>query len=313
MKWWRRRRARWALRALDALWCGAELPRALGLGRGDLAKALKESPAVRGRYTDLVAVDVEAMAGPALSAADAALLGLDDISTGPAVRSFEERVLLATAPDTQPSGVRPRHLAWAGAAAAIAIALLVVVPRLATEADMAEPASEFAARSAAPAEAVQLPLALSGVCLTRGADGPVVVEANDEMSDAITCPEAASFQALVSDPHARALSVAVFAVQRSNSGEWSTVPHAPTPASTDPVRLEGSAAAQPVGRPHRLAVNHQAGGDGWLVVVARKDDITYADLERTMKVWEAGKVPAQSEADGWEAVTVRPFVVKGQR
>jgi hypothetical protein len=290
----------------------------------DVQLALSTSAGVRRRYAELVLLDesTRGYAGP--STEDAALLGLEPV---PKPRSgapgFEARVVLALAPAARPVTRRPLQLGFAAAAVATCALLLVwFLPQSTPEfpgspsaEKSAAPASdEYAPRGAPPSDSVvRMPLELSGVCLVTAPGGkPQTVPVEDSVSDGMRCPVHGSFQPVVSDPHARALSVAVFAVQRTNSGQWSAVPHAPTPASVQPVRLEATAAPQAVGRPHRLGVNHAANTAGWLVVVGRRADISYADVEDTMKLWTRGRFPAQAAGEEWETVVVRPFRVEGQ-
>ncbi len=324
MNFWARRRARWAIRVLDAIWCGEEVPSALGLSAADLRVALSHA-GVRRRYAELVAADEVTTGATGLSATDAALLGLDAAECTAAPQDgFEARVALHLGPEV---GARAPGRTWqfgfaAAAVAAAALLLVVYLPQQPSPtlsdapgaSKHAPAAEEFAVRGAeSPADA-GLSIVLSGVCLLPGPEGtPVVVNVEDSESEGMACPVNGSFQPVVSDPLARGLSVAVFAVQRSNSGQWSAVPHAPTPASVEPVRLEATATPQPVGRPHRLGVNHAAETTGWLVVIARKDPIGYPELEETMKIWSQGTFPAQSKGDPWDGVAFRPFRVKGER
>ena len=316
MSWWKRRRARWALRAFDALWCGEELPRGLWLSAADLPLALAQSASVRARYDHLAVLDAATSPG-GMSADDVALLGLEPAESAHPCATFEARVLAAIAPRrTAVSRRAQMGIAAAAVAASVVLAFFLPLGSNPGAPESAPPAAAKADDFAPRGDAIGSPrLVLSGACVVPGPDGAPIVRAERPLS----CPASGSLQPIVADPLARGLSVAVFALQPTKTGQWSAVPHAPTPASVGAVRLDATAAPQSVGRPHRVGVNHSEGA-GYLVVVARSRDIGWDELERTMELWTRGlvappagphaplEVPA-ALAQGWEAVAVEPFEV----
>ncbi len=318
MKWLQTKRDAWATRALDALWAGQEPRLSWWFGPKALAAALEHNANLRSRCDVLAVLELE-LSGttPQLSAADADLLGLEATDNGPSYTSFETRLHTYLAGVDTEDPVKTQALAISGGlAVAIVLALLLWMPGY-------EPLDDgFQARGAGPAPAHQLEV--SALCIGESQGNPVVRLGAEQ--GRLSCQLSESFQVTVADPGASGPYVAAFVLANDGIDGLRAIPHVPTPTRPQAFRMKPHAGAQPVGRPHRLSVNHPV-GEGWFVVVSSSTPIDFSKLEAIMAKGQDNVSPGatqrevremlfdQSEQamglDQIEDVVVMPFNVEG--